>query len=155
VRSLSAAAPGVAAKILTAPARSVLIDGMGSNDTTTTIQDKIDQQARFFETQVAAGREHLALMATEGRSFDELNRQVQISAAAHKSWVVWLTVGRIFERSGPQAVNEWLFEQLAQGADDTWSGRGNDLKRAEFDALRESCDLVRRQLERWIDQDLR
>jgi hypothetical protein len=36
------------------------------------------------------------------------------------------------------AVRQYLTEVLLEGADDTWSGRGNDLARVCFDAKREA-----------------
>lgn len=36
-----------------------------------------------------------------------------------------------------------MMEMLAQGADDSWSGRGNDVQRSRFDGLRTVADKVR------------
>lgn len=36
----------------------------------------------------------------------------------------------------------WLLEELARGADDTWSGRGNDFARAVFDGKRRAVEMM-------------
>lgn len=38
-------------------------------------------------------------------------------------------------------------EQLSRGADDGWSGRGNDLKRREFDGKREAAQVAIRSIQ--------
>lgn len=46
----------------------------------------------------------------------------------------------------PEATMEMLLGLVAQilsnGADDTWSGRGNDIARARFDGIRSVCGKV-------------
>jgi len=39
-------------------------------------------------------------------------------------------------------VHEWAFKALETGADDTWSGRGNDFQRAMYDGKREAVRRV-------------
>lgn len=41
-----------------------------------------------------------------------------------------------------RAYQAWVDAILASGADDTWSGRGNDLRRAKFDARRRQVERV-------------
>lgn len=35
------------------------------------------------------------------------------------------------------------FDILSGGADDSWSGRGNDIKRARFDGMRDACSNMK------------
>lgn len=41
-------------------------------------------------------------------------------------------------------ITHAMFERAAVGADDTWSGRGNDVKRAQFDGFMAEA-------KRWVD----
>ena len=44
-------------------------------------------------------------------------------------------------------LRSYCFDLLAQGADDTWSGRGNDDKRSDFDTVRHAVKQVRNMLD--------
>lgn len=43
-------------------------------------------------------------------------------------------------RNNPERRVEYLFDLLARGADDAWSGRGNDSRRAAADEVRKWAD---------------
>jgi len=40
-------------------------------------------------------------------------------------------------------IDDVIIDLLIAGADDTWSGRGNDIRRARFDGIREACKKMR------------
>jgi hypothetical protein len=50
------------------------------------------------------------------------------------------------------AVIETLTRIVLRGADDTWSGRGNDARRAYFDGVRETADDLLREHFRLINR---
>jgi hypothetical protein len=39
-------------------------------------------------------------------------------------------------------VSDYLFRRLLEGADDAWSGRGNDMKRSCYDGVRCACRKI-------------
>lgn len=57
--------------------------------------------------------------------------------------VVWRTLKWLeHPEATPEKVAFRLLDHVAQGADDRWSGRGNDLKRTNFDAVRDTTQRV-------------
>ena len=50
---------------------------------------------------------------------------------------------RLTLENGGDPRDTWL-EMLRSGADDTWSGRGNDARRAYFDGVCDEIDRLRR-----------
>lgn len=44
-----------------------------------------------------------------------------------------------------------VLDVLLEGPDDTWSGRGNDVRRAQYDGVRQAGKEIRRRLARTLD----
>ena len=81
----------------------------------------------------------------------DLAREAAREEAAHRVYVgaVEVTTHALnLEYSSFDELERWVTDSLLQGADDTWSGRGNDDRRAihdaQRDAYREVLRLVRR-----------
>ena len=105
-----------------------------------------NRTAAMTETLIAEKREHLAVLAAEGRTGD-LARTVNEIAALEGAHLVRKTD----ERSMVNGLEvderlEVLTDLLLRGADDTWSGRTNDANRAYFDGVRETAAFVMRRL---------
>lgn len=69
----------------------------------------------------------------------------QKAEEAGRLWVR-TTTKYVIENGGDEAtiLNAWLI-LLISGPDDSWSGRGNDARRAYFDGVRDQIDLLRRE----------
>lgn len=89
-------------------------------------------------------RERLVTAATEGQAADELATIVEAITRAEAVAKVRYTVGQMLANgSASNDIEGYLTDRLIAGADDSWSGRGNDLKRAAFDAVRDEIrDLL-------------
>lgn len=89
-------------------------------------------------------RERLVTAATEGQSADELATIVEAITRAEAVARLRYSVGRMLANgSNTNEIEAYLTDRLIAGADDTFSGRGNDLKRAAFDAVRDEVrDLL-------------
>ena len=80
-------------------------------------------------------RAHLAAVAIDGSSRD----------IAQASCAVAVTLGalevaeRVAKLEQDSSVTRYLVGLLTRGADDTWSGRGNDVARAHYDGVREEA----------------
>jgi cobalamin biosynthesis Mg chelatase CobN len=96
------------------------------------------QQTAQFDLTEAIGN-------TDGRP-EAIQSLVQSYAENRVADALWIHVGDLVQRDdlyvedevdALRKVVEYETERLLTcGADDTWSGRGNDLKRVEFDAKR-------------------
>lgn len=76
----------------------------------------------------------IADLAAKGASAETLGAEIHRLARLEGASVV--TLAKTFE---PEDGVKHVTGYLLRGADDTWSGRGNDLKRAWFDGLREAA----------------
>lgn len=63
------------------------------------------------------------------------NRMAEVEGA-HKAWAIAAAILRGALDSGTVADPTRLWALLLDGADDTWSGRGNDVRRAYADGVR-------------------
>jgi len=65
----------------------------------------------------------------------------QLTAIARENGRLEVTaqVEQLSQSCSVDEVREYLFEIVCQGADDTWSGRGNDLTRSYFDGVRDGA----------------
>ena len=105
-----------------------------------------NRTAAMTETLIAEKRAYLAALAAEGRIGD-LARTVNEIAALEGAHLVRATD----ERSMVNGLEtderlEVLTDLLLRGADDTWSGRTNDVNRAHFDGIRETASVIMRRL---------
>lgn len=71
-------------------------------------------------------------------------------AEAEGSYVAWARLSAMVEYkvANSTAVTEadviaTAFDLLSDGADDEWSGRENDVKRARFDGVRSACSNMK------------
>jgi hypothetical protein len=95
---------------------------------------------------VAAAKDEMrAQLDREHVSPDRINSAAQVIAEAQVAEWFWLEVlAGVLNQNEPMTLEEalahvraeWLQSILTRGADDTWSGRGNDMRRAMFDAKR-------------------
>lgn len=64
-------------------------------------------------------------------------------AVAEGNASAWARLAAIASKNGNELTqadaNEVALSLLSNGADDSWSGRGNDVARARFDGVRSAC----------------
>lgn len=86
-------------------------------------------------------------------STDELSNRTNALASAKGAAEAWTIVQMLLERCADidtdlmlddvdAVIKNHLTRKLLRGADDTWSGRGNDAKRSEFDGFREAAERI-------------
>lgn len=90
-------------------------------------------------------RQSLAEEATAETTSSQMMLDAVTKIAQHEVAARMHTgAARIIANHGPADVREWATERLLDGADDRWSGRGNDHQRSQFDAVRDAVrDILR------------
>lgn len=84
-------------------------------------------------------RQNLANGIAEGIPAMDLARSVLSLAEAEGVHSVFQVVNRMKARNAEDVdIREHLVSLIVRGADDSWSGRANDARRAQFDGVREA-----------------
>lgn len=84
-------------------------------------------------------RQNLAAGIAQGVPAMDLARSVVSLAEAEGVHSVFQVVDRMKARNSENVdIREYLVSLLVRGADDSWSGRANDARRAQFDGVREA-----------------
>lgn len=84
----------------------------------------------------------------ESNTVHDLNQRLQTLASEQAEVVLWKQWKQIVASGKSEAtataimVRQVMTMMIINGADDRWSGRGNDLRRAEFDGRRFWLDRV-------------
>ena len=95
---------------------------------------------------VARERQNLAAGIAQGVPAVDLARSIVSLAEAEGVHEVFALVDQMKARNiEGDAIRDRLVSMLIQGADDSWSGRANDARRARFDGVR---DAVQHHLDR-------
>ena len=95
---------------------------------------------------VARERQNLANGIAQGIPAMDLARSVVSLAEAEGAHSVFALVDQMKANGREDAdIRDALVSMLIRGADDSWSGRANDARRAQFDGVREA---VRHHLDR-------
>lgn len=95
-----------------------------------------------INARVVAAREEMLTVAQEAiesefHQGEKLVRAAQAVASAEAIASAEYTFVRVLANGADRTKQvEYLMTVLSRGADDEWSGRGNDSKRASFDAVR-------------------
>lgn len=118
------------------------------------IKDLTDETVTELRATLTSQRDALAVAAVTGSGYEELQRLLESVAEAEAR--ADTVANAVFLLSLPKMTNETLAFRLTYdlttGADDRWSGRGNDIKRTYFDAKR---DVTVRIVEKLLkDSDL-
>jgi hypothetical protein len=94
---------------------------------------------------VEAARAKLAAAASTGSPASHLNDLVQAVGVAEAVARLRLDVAQMLrENQETGDIRETLLNELLRGADDAWSGRANDLRRATHDGVRLAIrDIIR------------
>lgn len=91
-------------------------------------------------------RQNLAAGIAQGIPAMDLARSIVSLAEAEGVHEVFALVDQMRARDlDDNAIRDRLVSMLVHGADDSWSGRANDARRAKFDGVR---DAVRHHLDR-------
>lgn len=96
------------------------------------------EQAMSYLTAVKSGAATLAADEnTTGETWGAFALKV---AEAEGAASAWARLAQFVAHRGDEATEADIkgvaFDMMVNGADDTWSGRGNDIKRARFDGIR-------------------
>jgi len=120
----------------------------------TTVTEHFKSQVGLEAGNAAANvdyaRKSLAKKAADVQMIDthQLGIALGALAQAEGALVVWAVAARIMaekdltDQQKREAIYGSLVDFLGAGADDTWSGRNNDLRRAHFDGVREAARRV-------------
>lgn len=114
--------------------------------------ERITQKAVIADEAVGGARASLANLVTKEEMFNlsdlaRLTNNVASAIGANDAWAHALlivkyydgtTIAKDFSLIGP-AILDSLTSKLLQGADDSWSGRGNDVARSQFDGFRNAA----------------
>lgn len=102
------------------------------------VAEQIAQLKRQISTEATVQVEDPS--ATSARGLAAL---VTALAYHEGEYAVYQTVRSAVQRDKTaDEIRATLLEILARGADDTWSGRNNDVRRARFDGIREGVSSV-------------
>lgn len=108
--------------------------------------------ARHYDSAAAEAdswRASVAQAATEGQPASEIVNKLNKLAEAEGSRDMWYRLQRAATHTSVNGdeftedmANRVVLGFLANGADDSWSGRGNDVRRAYFDGIREASRKI-------------
>lgn len=113
------------------------------NTLTATITRKLARS----QAGVAAARIAVAAIAvSETATAKHIGVQVNALAGAEGYLQVWARVSHLLQNKADATEGDiatCVLDLLSTGADDSWSGRGNDVARARFDGMRSAAQDTR------------
>lgn len=121
-----------------------------TTNTESTVRTDFEARLRRSEESLTSARQRLAENAAEA-VVDRLAEMLNAVVRAEVAVMVDERLAAMAERR-PESDDASLLTTVAEsftemvlmnGADDTWSGRGNDLRRVRFDALRDRVVTLR------------
>ncbi len=95
--------------------------------------EAIAAKASDLNTGITQQRKYLAEAIDGGADIQRINGLLLSIAHSTGTMDVYAWIPGTFERGGIEAVRHSLMRTATNGADDAWSGRGNDVKRAYDD----------------------
>lgn len=108
----------------------------------TKIQAKYEAAAKAVESAKAS----IAKIVGEGFDAGRIGEAANTLAQAEGALSFWARMENVasnFEARGEEltqiVATNMAMDILTRGADDTWSGRGNDINRARFDGIRQAA----------------
>jgi hypothetical protein len=110
-------------------------------ETTKTVKSLRTYQNATYK-QVMELRQKLAQQASDGTWLKTVSRTLLEIAELEAQVGVWEAAADFMEHANDITIHEWAFRLLETGADDQWSGRGNDFQRATYDGKREAANRV-------------
>lgn len=118
---------------------------------TASITAKIDTQAdaalAAYESAKGAAADLAASGTATAEDWARFANSLAETEGKATAWAQIQATVRYFEREGLEltdaAVLETIVEILSRGADDVWSGRANDVRRARFDGVRNACTTAK------------
>ena len=108
------------------------------------LAEHLTQQADRAERAGESYRRTLVAEAKDGVDTGTLDSRVRMIAEAEAMARAFTRLAQVAEARGVEATRTQCATLLTEGADDTWSGRGNDVRRAAHDG---TIDAVRRTLD--------
>lgn len=97
---------------------------------------------RYDQSTIDAIRKTIAAEALDPENHDARSLANSVNRLAEAEGYVYadavIDYALAHENGGVQAARDEAMDLLARGADDSWSGRANDNRRAYFDGVREA-----------------
>lgn len=113
---------------------------MGTNDTTTARVAYYENQMQAAEGNLQHARAALTAAVASDTHSDRLATLVNRIAEAEGALGLWARAAAMVAAGKDNAaLTGYVARALMNGADDTWSGRSNDARRANFDGRREAA----------------
>ena len=108
----------------------------------TTLAAALAAKADIAQTSVHARQDTLAALAGERRAAETLSDRLNDLAKAEGRYDLLLSAAKVAEYHEAHedddvadAVRNYMLDRMTEGAGDTWSGRGNDVRRARHEGL--------------------
>jgi hypothetical protein len=115
----------------------------------TDLASKVAQRVEQTYKTISALNQRAATMASVESSATSWSEFANDLAEAEGRATVWVRLQRIVDYLNrndmpltKEALTEACYDMLTTGPDDGWSGRGNDMKRARFDGIRDEAKKV-------------
>lgn len=112
------------------------------------------KNAAQVEQMVQSARQKVADVAAEGMIRDLSNAVNNVAhwEGAHEAFFI---KERLESRDvAPALIAMELAGRMGNGADDSWSGRGNDVQRSRFDGFREAAQSIIRDIQYRMEEEL-
>lgn len=97
------------------------------------------------ESNIVSVRQNLAVLAGDCTAA-RINDSVMDLANAEGQVLILTEIVDILEQN-PEAILDFLIQSLSSSVDDTWSGRGNEINRAQH----EGRTIAVRRLHHWLE----
>lgn len=111
-----------------------------TTDLLSILANKTERAGSFLRAVQSGAATIAADEKTTAKNWGEYALRLAQAEGALAAWDRMLAVAIHQNAKGePVDIRGAAMDLLTQGADDTWSGRGNDLARARFDGIREAC----------------
>ncbi len=106
--------------------------------TVTTLRARAD----LAQNQLKLLRHNISLAASDGYNADQLGNLVRDLAVAEGATAVYVVAANIARNYDAAEVVRYITDTLLGSPDDTWSGRGNDIRRSAADGTRDAARFV-------------
>lgn len=120
-------------------------------ETTTKVVQVLRQEEAATWALVEKKRIALAQQASDGTPYKTLNISLMEVVEREVETSVYKMAADFLEFGGTFSIHEWLFKLIGAGADDTWSGRTNDLARVAYDSKRRAAQRVESIVTTWAN----
>lgn len=112
--------------------------------------EDLERTAKQANDRAENYRVNIGVQAGNAGSPDDLADLVNDLAKASAERGVYLNTVDALTNHGVEAARQYLFDRLTRGTQDTFSGRRNDVRRAEFDGIRYAAENAAAEITFWV-----